>query len=225
MPLQLADLGYDVWMGNNRGTDYSLGHKTLQTSDREYWNWTWSEMGLYDTPANVKFIKENTKRDKIQYLGYSQGTVQMFYALAHIEESFLADSIIKATMIAPCSVSTGLADKDGNPDVAGYEASEWHYLDMGIYNVGGPDWDANLKKGCDTFGDMWCQYFSAYKGGIGGGDGQTFSVQDQMHWDFNYIQNRFQEWAPDYISKGIVEAPLIPIETIDKVPIAMIAST
>lgn len=95
---------------------------------------------------------------------------------------------------------------------------------MGIYNVGGPDWDANLKKGCDAFGDGWCQYFTAFKGGVGGGDGQTFSVQDQMHWDFNFIQNRFQEWAPNYTT-GEVIAPLIPIESIDKVPISMIAST
>ena len=46
-----------------------------------------------------------------------------------------------------------------------------------------------------------------------------------MHWDFNYIQNRFQEFAPDYIKGGEKITPLIPIETIDKVPIAYIAST
>lgn len=127
MPLQLADLGYDIWMGNNRGTDYSLGHKYLSVHDREFWDWTWSEMGVYDTPANISYVKEQTKKDKIQYLGYSQGTVQMFYGLAHLEEDFFKDNVIKCTMIAPCSVSTGLVDKDGKPDVAGYEASEWHY--------------------------------------------------------------------------------------------------
>ena len=53
MPLQLADLGYDVWMGNNRGTRYSLGHKTIPATDSKYWNWSWSEMGLYDAPAFI----------------------------------------------------------------------------------------------------------------------------------------------------------------------------
>ena len=74
----------------------------------------------------------------------------------------------------PHSVSTGMAGKDGKPDVAGYEASEWHYLDMGIYNVGGPNWTDgknNLKLGCDTFGPGWCAYFTQYPHGIYGGDG------------------------------------------------------
>lgn len=25
-PIQFADLGYDIYLGNNRGTEYSLGH-------------------------------------------------------------------------------------------------------------------------------------------------------------------------------------------------------
>lgn len=42
----LARSGYDVWMPNNRGTYYSLGHTKLHhLKDREYWQWTWEEMG------------------------------------------------------------------------------------------------------------------------------------------------------------------------------------
>ena len=34
----LSDLGYDVWMGNTRGTRYSRNHKTLETYNLEYWD-------------------------------------------------------------------------------------------------------------------------------------------------------------------------------------------
>ena len=55
--LQLVDAGYDVWVGNNRGTMYSWEHETLSAEDAEYWDWTWSAMGLYDDVANIKAIK------------------------------------------------------------------------------------------------------------------------------------------------------------------------
>ena len=60
MPLQLADLGYDIWLGNNRGTKYSYGHTKLSTDDREYWEFTFADMGLYDDVANIDMIKEKT---------------------------------------------------------------------------------------------------------------------------------------------------------------------
>ena len=37
MHLQLAEAGYDVWIGNNRGTEYSQGHTSLTTDDPEFW--------------------------------------------------------------------------------------------------------------------------------------------------------------------------------------------
>lgn len=34
---EMVRAGYDVWLGNNRGTKYSLGHETLSTKDKKYW--------------------------------------------------------------------------------------------------------------------------------------------------------------------------------------------
>ena len=70
--LSLVDEGYDVWIGNNRGTEYSQEHVTLNAkNDNEYWMYTWADMGLYDDTANITMIKEQTGVDKVFYLGYS----------------------------------------------------------------------------------------------------------------------------------------------------------
>ncbi len=60
MMLQLAETGYDVWVGNNRGTEYSQEHTSLTQNDAEFWNFTWETMGKYDVPAMVNKIKEMT---------------------------------------------------------------------------------------------------------------------------------------------------------------------
>ena len=103
--LLLVDAGYDVWIGNNRGTMYSWGHKTLDSgADPEYWDWSWAEMGLYDDTANISAIKAAAGVDKVFYIGYSQGTVQMHYGLAHLESTFHADNVHKVVQLAPCFV-------------------------------------------------------------------------------------------------------------------------
>ena len=57
----LADLWYDVWIGNNRGNMFSLKHKELNyAKDAQYWNFTFKEMGDYDAPAQVQYIIDKT---------------------------------------------------------------------------------------------------------------------------------------------------------------------
>ena len=106
MPLILADRGYDVWMGNNRGTEYSRGHtnSSMTIDTKEYWAFSYAEMGMYDDPANIKMIKDQTKEDKIFYIGYSQGTVQMFYSLIK-KGSDISDSLHRYVALAPCTIA------------------------------------------------------------------------------------------------------------------------
>ena len=56
MPLQLVDAGFDVWMGNNRGTKYSAEY----TGTKDKWDYSWGDMGLYDVPAFINKIVETT---------------------------------------------------------------------------------------------------------------------------------------------------------------------
>lgn len=44
LSLKLVDLGYDVWVTNNRGTCYSNEHVNLTVSDKAYWEFTYHEM-------------------------------------------------------------------------------------------------------------------------------------------------------------------------------------
>ncbi len=45
--------GFDVWLGNNRGSFYSRKHKVLDPDfdTIKYWDFSFIEMGKYDLPA------------------------------------------------------------------------------------------------------------------------------------------------------------------------------
>ncbi|XP_056648775.1 lipase 3-like [Diorhabda sublineata] len=75
----LADLGYDVWMGNARGTYYSRNHTTLNPdTDSNFWQFSWHEIGYYDLPTMIDYILLETGTDGIYYVGHSQGTTTFF---------------------------------------------------------------------------------------------------------------------------------------------------
>lgn len=67
----LSRAGYDVWLGNNRGSRFSNTHETLDPKKKEYWDFDWEDMGLRDTPDTVDYIKGVTKQDKVSYIGHS----------------------------------------------------------------------------------------------------------------------------------------------------------
>lgn len=53
--------GYDVWLGNNRGTTYSRKHTTLNPDkDKSYWDFSFPELGDFDAPAQIDFVREKT---------------------------------------------------------------------------------------------------------------------------------------------------------------------
>jgi len=78
----LADAGYDVWFGNNRGNVYSLNHTIYDTDSAEFWNFSYDEMALIDLPTHIEYVLAATGASKLSYIGHSQGTIQAFAGFA-----------------------------------------------------------------------------------------------------------------------------------------------
>jgi len=95
----LADSGFDVWMGNYRGNTYSRAHCSLNPNDKEFWHFSWDEMGRYDIPAMIDKIIEKTGEEKIFYIGHSMGTTG-FMAMANDRPQY-QKHIHLATFLAP----------------------------------------------------------------------------------------------------------------------------
>lgn len=95
----LADRGYDVWLGNARGTRYGRGHESLSVNSPSFWNFTFHEIAVYDVPATIDYVLEQTKAAKLHYIGFSQGTLVGFVGLSSRPE--YNEKIIQLQMLSP----------------------------------------------------------------------------------------------------------------------------
>ncbi|KAJ7555205.1 hypothetical protein O6H91_05G026300 [Diphasiastrum complanatum] len=95
----LADQGYDVWLGNTRGSDASLGHISLSNQDKEFWNWSFEEHGKYDLLAMLQLIY-NTTGSRSHFIGYSQGTTIGLVGLTQPKVTSLLSSVVLLNPVA-----------------------------------------------------------------------------------------------------------------------------
>lgn len=78
--ITLANEGYDIWFGNVRGNKYSRSHVSLSPDHdiRKFWNFSFNEIALYDLPATIDFILNETGKDQLSAIGHSMGTTIFF---------------------------------------------------------------------------------------------------------------------------------------------------
>ncbi|XP_055375743.1 lipase 3-like [Condylostylus longicornis] len=95
----LYDLGYDVWMGNARGNHYSREHRSISPDKSKFWQFSFHEIGVYDLPAMIDYVLKNTTREKLQYIGHSQGTITFWIMCS--EKPEYASKIISMNALAP----------------------------------------------------------------------------------------------------------------------------
>ena len=131
----------------------------------------------------------------------------MFYALAKMEDEFFADNLFTFAAIDPCTLA--LTDGDRM-----YTEGLFHFKDYGIFAIGGPNWDQDLKTICANFDEEICEYATDLD------EGQPVSLNTEVHWAQNTMLGRFQEYIPDY-TEVVEEADLVDISKIKKVPITL----
>jgi len=74
----LADNGYDVWLGNNRGNGYSMKNIHYTSDQAEFWDFSWDEMAQYDLPSQINYALKVSGEARLAYIGHSEGTIQAF---------------------------------------------------------------------------------------------------------------------------------------------------
>ncbi|XP_037042421.1 lipase 3-like [Bradysia coprophila] len=107
----LADMGYDVWMGNARGNRYSRNHVTFdpdgrRSDRRRFWEFSWHEIGTTDLPAMIDYVLAQTGYEKLHYIGHSQGTTSFFVMAS--ERPAYNDKILSMQALAPVAFMSNL---------------------------------------------------------------------------------------------------------------------
>ncbi|XP_023224002.1 gastric triacylglycerol lipase-like [Centruroides sculpturatus] len=78
----LADEGYDVWLGNQRGNIYARRHVRYSPRSNRFWNFSIDEHAKYDTPNSIDFVLKKTGQRQLYYVGWSQGCMIAFAFLS-----------------------------------------------------------------------------------------------------------------------------------------------
>ncbi|CAG4983867.1 unnamed protein product [Colias eurytheme] len=142
MGFNLADAGFDVWLGNARGVGNSRRHVSLNPDHRrqkfDFFDFSWEDIALYDLPAMIDFALQHTGQNRLHYIGHSQGGT-VFLVLNSMRTEYNA-KFASAHLLA----GVGYQRHFPNPTLkrAASFTSSIHALakTRGVVEIYGPDW-------------------------------------------------------------------------------------
>ncbi|XP_024084768.1 lipase 3-like [Cimex lectularius] len=104
----LADHGYEVWLGDQRGSAYSRSHVSYTVKDFQYWNFSFHESGMFDIPAFIDQVLNVTGKPQLFYIGHSMGTTVLL-TMASMRPDYNA-KMKAAVLLAPIDTAPTVSE-------------------------------------------------------------------------------------------------------------------
>jgi len=240
----LANEGYDVWMGNNRGSKYSATHVDKNPKHKAYWDFYQEDMARIDTPTFIDFILDTTKHSTLSYIGHSEGTTQMFMGASLMPEYYNARINVFAAL-APVASTANIPSTPIRLAANHIGLIEFQLVDvLRMFNLFSPMPDAaagvvllcnmlSLFGVCEYFNHTLLNHhgvdnpdrFDVYMSNVPSGAGyRTFIYYAQMIesgrfalYDYGRRENKSRY--------GQDPPPLVPIETDYNIPTALFSGS
>ena len=188
-------------MINQRGTEYSRKHNTLNSGSKEYFDVSLTDQWL-DIKANLGIVKAYTGYELVDYVGYSGATSQMLFALSS-EEPYLIDKVRKVVLLAPCTIYA----------LAPPGSLEIFAAQLEILEIPGANWEADKAKVCSITSKRICESMDSWDGL------QPTSLKSNVHIGQIFTVKKFQEYAEDWPSNK--KGREIDLTKVQNIPVSL----
>jgi triacylglycerol lipase len=157
-----------------------MNHTTLNNTSKEYWDFSWEELGTHDVPSAINYILNVTGHERLSYFGHSQGTTQMLAGASMMPE-FYNSKVNSAFLLAPAASMIHQTQKffalSNVPDLVNILL--WVAEETGHYQLG--TWSKTHSekrmKECRLFNHKLCDLYIDFSMGT---DAKDIDIQDRL---------------------------------------------